>query len=99
MRSFIIIIIIIIIIISSLQQKFYDDQIMKEDMCGECSTLGENDKCIRHFGEGDLTTRKTWDGWMDLKETGCERVGWVHLARDRVQWRAIVNTVMNLRVP
>jgi hypothetical protein len=36
---------------------------------------------------------------MDLKETGWERVDWIHLAQDRYQWRAVMNTVMNLRVP
>jgi hypothetical protein len=36
---------------------------------------------------------------MDLKETGCEDVGWVLPAEDRVQRRAVVNTVMNLRIP
>jgi hypothetical protein len=36
---------------------------------------------------------------MDLREVGWEGVGWMHLARDRDQWRAPVNTVMNLRVP
>jgi hypothetical protein len=36
---------------------------------------------------------------MDLREIGINRVNWIHLAQDRVQWRACVNTVMNLRVP
>jgi hypothetical protein len=36
---------------------------------------------------------------MDLKETGWECVDWIHLAQDRDKWRAVVNTVMNLRVP
>jgi len=34
-----------------------------------------------------------------LKETGCEGVTWIQLAQDRVHWRALVNTALNLRVP
>jgi hypothetical protein len=29
---------------------------------------------------------------------GWDSAGWMHLAKDRDQWRAVVNTVMNLRV-
>jgi hypothetical protein len=36
---------------------------------------------------------------MGLTETGIDGAKWIHLAQDRVQWRAFVNTVMNLRVP
>jgi hypothetical protein len=36
---------------------------------------------------------------MDLSETGWESVDWICLALDRDLWQAIVNTVMNLRVP
>jgi hypothetical protein len=35
---------------------------------------------------------------MDLKEAGWEVVDWMHLAQDRNQWHALVNTVMNLLV-
>jgi hypothetical protein len=36
---------------------------------------------------------------MDLREIGCDGGDWFDLAQDRDQWRALVNTVMNLRVP
>jgi hypothetical protein len=36
---------------------------------------------------------------MDLREIGIDGENWIQLAQDRVQWRAFVNTVMNLRVP
>jgi hypothetical protein len=45
--------------------------------------------------------RRRWedDIKMDLREIGIDRANWISLAEDRVQWRAFVNTVMNLRVP
>jgi hypothetical protein len=36
---------------------------------------------------------------MDLREIGFGDVDWIHWAQDRGRWRALVNTVMNLRVP
>jgi hypothetical protein len=36
---------------------------------------------------------------MDLRETGSDGMDWIDLAQDRDQWRALMNTVMNLRVP
>jgi len=33
----------------------------------------------------------------DLREIGSKIVAWLHLAQNRVQWRAVVNTAMNLR--
>jgi hypothetical protein len=36
---------------------------------------------------------------MDLREIGLDGVDWIELAEDRDQWRALVNTVMNLPVP
>jgi hypothetical protein len=36
---------------------------------------------------------------IDLREIGWDGVDWVDRAQDRDQWRALVNTVMNLRVP
>jgi hypothetical protein len=36
---------------------------------------------------------------IDLREIGWGGMDWIDLAQDREQWRALVNTVMNLRVP
>jgi hypothetical protein len=36
---------------------------------------------------------------MDLRETGWDGMDWIELAQVKYQWRAVVNTVMNLRVP
>jgi hypothetical protein len=35
----------------------------------------------------------------DLREIGWDSMDWIDLAQDRDQWRALVSTVMNLRVP
>jgi hypothetical protein len=46
-------------------------------------------------------SRRRWEDniKMDLRERGIDGANWIQLAQDRVQWRACVNTVMNLRVP
>jgi hypothetical protein len=36
---------------------------------------------------------------VNLREIGIDEANWIRLAKDRVQWRAFVNTVMNRRVP
>jgi hypothetical protein len=36
---------------------------------------------------------------IDLGEIGIDGANWIRLAQGGVQWRAFVNTVMNLRVP
>jgi hypothetical protein len=36
---------------------------------------------------------------MDLGEVGWGDVGWIGLAQDRNRWRALVNSLLNLRVP
>jgi hypothetical protein len=46
-------------------------------------------------------TRSRWEDNIktDLREVGCGCVDWIGLAQDRERWRALVNAVMNLRVP
>ena len=53
-------------------------------------------------GKGPLgRPRRRWGDniKMALQEVGCEGTDWIHLAQDRDRWRALVNEVMNLRVP
>jgi hypothetical protein len=43
-------------------------------------------------------------GWednikLDVREIGIDGSNWIQLAQDGAQWRASVNTVMNVRVP
>jgi hypothetical protein len=46
-------------------------------------------------------TRRRWidNIKMDLLEIGLSVVDWIGLAQDTYRWRALVNSVMNLRVP
>jgi hypothetical protein len=51
-----------------------------------------------------MTKKLTWKGRscnieMDLREIGWDGVDWSDRAQDRDQWRALVNTALNLRVP
>jgi hypothetical protein len=58
--------------------------------------LVENPEGKRPLGR----PRRRWEDGirMYLREIGWGSVEWIQLAQDRDRWRALVNTVMNLRV-
>jgi hypothetical protein len=66
-------------------------------MDGPCSTNGEKGNAYRPLGR----PRRRWvdNIRMDLREVGWGDVDWIGLAQDRNRWRALVNSVLNLRVP
>jgi len=47
----------------------------------------------------EIVVRKGVACKMDLQEVGGGSEDWMELAQDRDRWRALVSTVMNLRVP
>jgi hypothetical protein len=54
--------------------------------------------------EGKRPLRRRRRKWqvnirMDLRDIGWGDMDWIDLVQDKDQWRALVNTVMNLRVP
>jgi hypothetical protein len=46
-------------------------------------------------------SRRRWDDniKLELSEIEIDGANWIRLAQDRVQWRAFVKAIMNLRVP
>jgi hypothetical protein len=76
-------------------------------MSRACSTNGEKMNAYRILvgnPEGNRPLRRPRCMWMDnikidLREIGWDGMDWIDLTKDRDQWRALVNTVMNLWVP
>jgi hypothetical protein len=72
-----------------------------------CSTNEEKRYACRILvgrSEGNKPLGRSRRRWVDnikidLRDIGWDDMDWIDLAEDRDQWRALVNTVMNLRVP
>jgi hypothetical protein len=72
-----------------------------------CSTNGENRNTYRLLGEkpeGKRPLGRPKRSWvdnikMDLREIEWGSKNWIDLAQDGDKWMALVNTIMNLRVP
>jgi hypothetical protein len=83
------------------------DALKKDEMGRSCSTHdGKRSAYNTLVGEPEgkrplgKHRRKLEDSiTMDLREMGWLDVDWIHLAKDTDQWRAFVNTVMNLWIP
>ena len=93
--------------ICTLHQKCYSvDRSEKNEMGGAYSTYGESRVVYRVLvgnPEGKRPLRRPRRGWednikMDLQEVGWG-MDWIQMAQERDMWRALVNAVMNLRVP
>ena len=76
------------------------DKIEKNEMdvaCSACGVLVGKPEEKRPLGR----PKQRWEDTikMDLQEVGCGCVDWIDLAQDRDRWRALMNAVMNIRVP
>ena len=76
-------------------------------MGGTCGAYGRGERCVQGSGgkpEGKRPLGRPRHGWegnikVDLQEVGGICGDLMELAQDRDRWRALVSTVMNLRVP
>ena len=83
------------------------DKIEKNEMGGTRSIMGEGrgmyGVLVGKPGEKRPLgrPRHRWENniRMDLQEVGCRGKDWIKLAQDRDRWWALVNALMNLRVP
>jgi hypothetical protein len=86
---------------------YYSGNQIEKNVMGEaCSTYGEKRRAYRILvgrPEGRRPLGRSRRRWEDNIKTDLQEVGWgmnwIELAQDRDRWRALVNAVMNLRVP
>jgi hypothetical protein len=84
-----------------------NDQVKEDEMGRAFSTNGEKrDAYMILLGkpEGRRPIGRCSSRWddntkIDVREIGWGGTNWIYLAQNRDQWKALVNTVMNFRVP
>jgi hypothetical protein len=90
-----------------LTQYFSCDKIEKNEMGGACSAYRERRDIYKILvgkseGKGPLgRSRRRWKDHikMDFQDVGYGDMNWINLAQYRDRWRALVNAVMNFRIP
>ena len=76
-------------------------------MCVAYIAYGGGQRRVQDFG-GDTWGKRPlgrprcrWENniKMDLQEMGCGGMDWIDLVQDKDRWRALVNALMNVKVP
>jgi hypothetical protein len=90
-----------------LTQYCASDKMKKNEMGGACGAYGEGRGMYRVWvgkpeGKRPLgRPRRRWEDntKLDVQEVGCGGMDWIELAQHKARWRALVNVVINPRVP
>jgi hypothetical protein len=88
-------------------EELRDNQVEDDEMGGNVARMGEKRNAYRLLvgkPEGKRPPGRPTRRWVDnirmvLGKVGWGDVDWIGLAKDRNRWRALVNSVLNLRVP
>jgi hypothetical protein len=95
------------LIISTAHKYCFGNKTEKNEMGGACSTYGERTAVygvLVETYEGKRPLGRPTRRWEDniktlIQKVGCGGLDWIKPAQDRYRWWALVNAVMNLRVP
>jgi hypothetical protein len=78
---------------------------MKVVLQEECNMHGMPEKCVKKIvgNKRKRPLRRRGRRWednikMNLRQTGRDYEDWINLAKDRDQWRALVETIMKFRI-